>query len=204
MGGGGHARVVLSMLKNINGYRLLGYTDLKDHGQMLGVPYLGTDAEVNSLLAIHSGLQAVLGVGQVGLGGKRQELWSKWRSLPLTFPVVVSQDAIISEGAMVGEATQVMVGAVINCGATLGRGVIVNTNSTVEHDVQISDWVHIGPGATICGDCKIGRHSMVGAGATVIQGISIAENCLVGAGATVVRDITEPGVYGGCPALRIN
>jgi UDP-perosamine 4-acetyltransferase len=44
---------------------------------------------------------------------------------------------------------------------------------------------------------------MIGAGATVIEGRRIESGCLIGAGATVINDLSEAGVYVGCPARRI-
>ena len=202
-GGGGHAKVVIGILKKLSTYRVLGYTDHQNNGEILGVPYLGDDRAFDSFSRRGEALSAVIGVGQVGTGQKRHELWAGLRSRSLDFPLIVSPGAIVNDGASAGEATVVMDGAVVNAGANLGRGVIVNTNSTVEHDVTIGDWVHIAPGATISGGVKIGLYSMAGAGATIIEGIRIAENCIIGAGATVIDDLTEPGVYVGCPARRI-
>ena len=95
-------------------------------------------------------------------------------------------------------------GAVVNSDANLGRGAIVNTNSTIEHDVVLEDWVHVGPGATISGGSRVGACSMIGAGAVVIEGREITAGCFVGAGACVVRDLTEPEIYVGVPARRID
>lgn len=203
IGGGGQAKVVLNILYKLQRYHVLGYTDLLDRGRISGLAYLGADADLGALTAKDNQMQAVLAVGQVGLGKHRQELWSRLARLPLAFPPVISPDAIVNEGITIGAAAVVMDGAVINPGATLGCGVIVNTGSIIEHDVALADWVHIAPGATVCGGSKIGRFSMIGAGATLIQGISVAEGCFIGAGATVVRDLMEPGVYVGCPARRI-
>jgi len=203
VGGGGHAKVILGILKKLKRYRILGYTDLHDRGAVLGVPYLGSDGELTSLATRERTLKAVLAVGQVGLGVRRQEIWTQVSSLPLCFPAILSPDAIVNEEVSVGESAVVMDGAVINYGSTIGRGAIVNTNSTIEHDVVISDWVHVAPGATISGGTNIGRYSMVGAGATVIEGINITEGCIIGAGAVVVRDLTISGTYVGCPARRI-
>ncbi len=203
VGGGGHARVVISILRKLKYHCILGYTDLKDHGAVMGIPYLGSDRE----LVVHAvgpkRLNAVLAVGQVGLGKPRYELWKRLHAPSLSFPLIVSPDAIVNEGVSGGEGAVVVDGAVINCGATIGRGAIVNTNSTVEHDVLLEDWVHVAPGATISGGATVGRFSMIGAGATIIEGIKITPGCVVGAGATVVHDLTEPGVYVGSPARRI-
>jgi UDP-perosamine 4-acetyltransferase len=204
VGGGGHAKVVISILKKLESYRILGYTDFKDRGRISGVPYLGSDAELEALTSRSKDLSVVLAVGQVGLGKTRFELWERLRRLALRFPLIVSPGAIVNEEVMGGEGAVVMDGAIVNSGATLGRGAIINTHSTVEHDVILSDWVHVAPGAILCGGVTVGSFSMIGAGATVIEGTKIATNCVIGAGATVVRDLTEPGVYVGSPARRIN
>ena len=203
VGGGGHAKVVISILRKLKRHRILGYTDLKDNGAVLGVRYLGSDREVVTLAVGPKNLNAVLAVGQLGRGEPRYELWTRLHLSALAFPLIVSPDAIVNEGVSGGEGAVVMDGAVINSGTTIGLGAIVNTNSTIEHDVVLDDWVHVGPGATISGGVTVGRFSMIGAGATVIEGIKIAAGCMVGAGATVVRDLTEPGVYVGSPAGRI-
>lgn len=203
VGGGGHAKVVISILRKLKRYRVLGYTDVKDKGTLLGAPYLGSDDELAALAARHKELRVVLALGQVGVGNPRHELWTRLQSSAMSFPLIVSPDAMVNEGVSGGEGAVVMDGAVINSGATIGRGAIVNTNSTVEHDVVLGDWVHAAPGATISGGVTVGRFSMIGAGATVIEGIKIEAGCMVGAGATVVNDLTESGVYVGSPARRI-
>jgi sugar O-acyltransferase (sialic acid O-acetyltransferase NeuD family) len=204
VGGGGHAKVVISILRKLKQYQVLGYTDLKDNGAVLGVPYLGSDQALTACIKDQGKLGGfVLGVGQVGLGRPRCELWNRLQSFSLPFPPIVSPGAIVNEEARSGDGSVIMDGAVISCGAALGRGVIVNTNSTIEHDTELGDWVHVAPGATVCGEVTIGAYSMIGAGATVIEGKKIAPCCVVGAGATVVHHLTEPGVYVGSPARRI-
>jgi sugar O-acyltransferase (sialic acid O-acetyltransferase NeuD family) len=204
IGGGGHAKVVISILRK-RGDNVVGYTDLLNHGVILGIPYLGSDSELVALAVGARKLSAVLAVGQVGLGQARYEVRTRLQSLSpsLSFPLIVSPDAVVNEGVSGGEGAVVMDGVVVNTGAIIGRGAIVNTNSTIEHDVVLEDWVHVAPGATISGGVAVGRFSMIGAGATVIEGIKIAPGCMVGAGATVVNDLTEPGVYVGSPARRI-
>jgi sugar O-acyltransferase (sialic acid O-acetyltransferase NeuD family) len=203
IGGGGHAKVVISILRKLKHFSILGYTDVKNCGPVMGVAYLGSDSEFAAQTNGPKNLNAVLAVGQIGLGNARHQLWTRLQSPFLSLPQIVSPDAVVNEGVSGGEGAVVMDRAVINTGTSIGRGVIVNTNSTIEHDVQIEDWVHVAPGATISGGVTVGRFSMIGAGATVIEGIKIASGCVIGAGATVVHDLTAPGVYVGCPARRI-
>ncbi len=203
VGGGGHARVVASVIKKLSSFKAIGYSDREDHGALLGIPFLGQDSSLLPLVAAHPDLGAVLAVGQVGTGEKRQALWNSLKALRLSFPVVVSPDAVVNEDVVLGEASAVMDGAVVNCGARVGRGAILNTNSTIEHDVALGDWVHISPGATLSGGVVVGSGSMIGAGATVIEGVHIPAATFIGAGSTVINSLTEPGVYVGSPARRI-
>lgn len=203
IGGGGHAKVVISILRKLKQFNICGYTDQKSHGPLLTVPYLGDDAALASLDAQSQQCCAVIALGQIGLGRTRFELWERVRSLGLSFPAIASSDAVVNETVQLGEGTVVMDGAVVNSGAVTGRGAIVNTSSIIEHDVTVGDWVHVAPGATISGGVTIGAYSMIGAGAVVIQGLSIACDCIIGAGSTVVHDIVAPGVYVGSPARRV-
>lgn len=203
MGGGGHAKVVITILRKLSEYRIRGYVDPRNCGELLGVSYLGTDNQLGDLDFGAEAKNAVLAVGQVGTGEARQSIWHRLGSLQLIFPAIVSPDAIVNQGAFVGEGAIVMDGAIINTGAKLGIGVIANTHSTIEHDVILEDWVHVAPGANISGGVKVGQFSMIGAGATVIEGRTIGASIMVGAGATVVHDLSEPGVYFGSPARRM-
>jgi len=203
IGAGGHAKVIISILRKLRHFNILGYTALGNSGKLMGAPFLGLDKDLIELADQHKNLNAVLAVGQVGLGNNRLSIWEKLRLLPISFPPIVSPNSVINEAVSLGEGAVVMDGAVINSGSIIGQGAIVNTNSTVEHDVTLGDWVHVAPGATISGGATIERFSMIGAGATVIEGKTVGSGCLVGAGATVTIDLIEPGIYVGCPARHI-
>ena len=203
IGGGGHAKVVIGILRKQGEYIIRGYVDPRNCGELLGASYLGTDDQLGDLYSESQAKNAVLAVGQIGTGEARQSIWRRLGSLHLILPAIVSPDAMINEGASVGDGVLVLDGAIINTGARLGIGVIANTHSTIEHDVVLEDWVHIAPGATILGGVRVGQFSMVGAGATVIEGRTIGARIMVGAGATVVHDLSEPGVYFGSPARRM-
>lgn len=116
---------------------------------------------------------------------------------------VISVNAHIGFSATIGRGC--FVGSFCHLGpeTSIGEGTIVNTASVVEHEVQIGNYCHVGPNATISGRCKVGDLVFVGVGATIKDYVSVCSGVTVGAGATVVKDITEPGVYVGCPAKRI-
>jgi sugar O-acyltransferase (sialic acid O-acetyltransferase NeuD family) len=200
IGGGGHARVVISTLKKQGMYRILGYTDLADRGVLLGVGYLGDDGALEDLARRSSSCCAAIGVGSVAADRKREDLFCLIERLGLSLPVVLSPNAIVNEGVTLGRGTVILDGAVINPGCQVGCGVIINTNSTVEHDCAIEDFVHVAPGAVLSGGVRVGRRTLIGAGATVRQSVQICGDCTIGAGAAVVSDCVRPGVYAGVPA----
>ena len=203
VGGGGHAKVLIGVLKKTPWY-VLGYTDPRQGmGPILGVAYLGDDSLLPSLAAAHQGCRAVIGVGKTDASPARMRLQSDIGGLGFDLPVIASPAAVINEEVELGPGTVVFDGAVINSGTSMGMLCIVNTNSTVEHDCRLGDNVHVAPGATVSGGVTVGDHCMIGAGATVIHGITICSGCLVGAGAVVVRDIALPGTYVGNPARRL-
>jgi sugar O-acyltransferase (sialic acid O-acetyltransferase NeuD family) len=203
VGGGGHAKVVISVLSKLH-YQILGYTDLRAQGVILGVPYLGRDDTLLDLIHADEQCRAVLGVGKTDTSATRIQLQDAVRALGFQFPFIVSPAAVKNEGVELGEGTVVFDGAVINSGAVVGSACILNSNCTVEHDCRLGDNVHIAPGASVGGGVIIGSNCMIGMGANVIQGVKICGGCLIGAGSTVVDDIAVAGTYLGVPAcLRV-
>lgn len=203
LGGGGHAKVVIAILKQ-SGHLVLGYTDQENRGAILSVPYLGTDAVLNGLLRDHPRCRAVVGVGKVDLSPRRATLQEDVGALGFEFPAIVASHAVVNEDVRLGAGTVLMDGVVVNSGTEIGRAGILNTNSTVDHDCRIGHNVHIAPGATLSGGVAIGDNCVIGTGSSIIQGLTVCADCIVGAGATVVKDLTTPGTYAGSPARRLH
>lgn len=201
IGGGGHAKVLVSVLKSVP-WDVVGYTDPRDRGVILGVPYVGDDTILPELLGTLDGCCAIIGLGKIDASPTRIRLQEEVRALGFAFPVIVSTRALVNDEVELGPGTAVFDGVVVNSGTVTGSGCILNTNSTVEHDCRIGDNVHIASGATVCGTVTVGTSCMIGAGATVVQGVRICQECLIGAGATVCGDIETPGTYVGVPARR--
>ena len=203
VGGGGHAKVLISVLKKTRTFELAGYTDTRDAGGLLGVPYLGTDSVLEEMITTNPSCFAVIGVGKVGLNDNRMQIFARLVEMGFRLTAVISPHAVVNEEATVGDGTVVFDGVVINTGSRIGRAAIINTNSTIEHDCGIGDNVHVAPGASLSGGVQVGDNCMIGTGVGVIQGIRICCDCLIGAGAVVVKDITVSGVYVGNPAKKI-
>jgi len=203
IGGGGHAKVLISIIKKNNDFIITGYTDNNDCGELLGIKYLGDDAILSELIKSNECSNAVLGVGQINLNNKRPFIIDSVKKLGYKFPAIVSKNSIINEDVIVGEGTVSFDGVVINSGSKIGKFSILNTGVIIDHDCEIGDYTHIATGATLSGGVKLKGNSMIGAGATIIQYKEIIDNCMIGAGAVVTTDLREPGMYAGIPARRI-
>lgn len=200
VGGGGHAKVLASIIEKSTDYEILGYIDNRNRGRLLGVSYLGNDSNLKRIIKKISGCAAVIGVGSIGINYRREEIFEQLKKLGFKLPAIVSEDAVVNRDVKLGEGAVVFDGAIINAGTRIGKGVIINTNSTVEHDCKIGNFSHIAPGATLSGGVQIGSHCLIGAGTSVIQYVKIANNSIIGVGAAVVKNCLKQGTYFGVPA----
>lgn len=201
LGGGGHAKVLISILKRLNTFEIAGYTDTQDNGPVLGIPYLGTDEKLEHLAG--QGIKkAVMGIGQIKNHQLRQKVAKRARTFGFEFPPICALSAVINEEVSLGEGVVVMDGVVINSGTKIGAFSIINTKASVDHDCTIEEFVHVAPGVTLSGSVHVQRFTLIGTGAAVIQGITIGEGCVIGAGAAVMRNCKPNGLYVGSPARR--
>ncbi|MBW3003740.1 acetyltransferase [Candidatus Woesearchaeota archaeon] len=199
VGGGGHAKVVISILQKNNNYEIVGYTDMEDRGNMLGVRYIGDD-NILEKLKQEGCSSAAVGIGSIGDISIREKVWNKLKDLGFNLPAIISKDAVVNNDVSIGQGTVVMDGAVIQPGTVIGECCIINTRSSIDHDCEIKDFVHVAPGVTLSGGVKIGKHSHLGMGANVIQYLNIGDKCIIAAGATVIKDCEDNKRYRGVPA----
>jgi sugar O-acyltransferase (sialic acid O-acetyltransferase NeuD family) len=205
LGAGGHAKVVIEVLRAAGDWEVAGLLD-SDAGlwkhEVVGVLVLGGDDLLDGLVA--GGLRfAFIGVGMVGDPSARRRLFESVLASGLEVATAVHPAATLSPSAVIGSGATIMAGAIINAEARLGEDVIVNTGAVVEHDCRIGNHVHLAPGAIIGGGVEIGEGTHVGLGARVIQGIRIGSGALVAAGAVVVRDLPDAARVAGVPARQM-
>jgi UDP-perosamine 4-acetyltransferase len=191
IGGGGHAKVVIDVLR-AGGWEVVGYTDpSQPAGSRLGeVPCLGDDRALER--ALGAGVRSAL----VALGDNalRHRLAEAIVAMGFRLVNALHPSAQISPWATLGRGLAVMPGAVVNAAASLGDCSIVNTAASVDHDCLIGQSVHIAPGAHLAGCVTVGDQALIGVGAVVGRGrpLAIGRGAIVGAGAVVLCDV-EPG-----------
>lgn len=201
-GAGGHARVVIDILKMIGGFEIVGLLDQDQSlwgSEVLGIPVLGDDSQRDEIQqrGIH---WAFIGLGSIRNAEPRRRLYEAVRNSGFSLVRAIHPRAIMSESAIVGDGPMVMGGAIINPGARIGNNVIINSGAIVEHDCVIADHSHVATGARLAGAVKIGAGVHVGLGASVREGVTIGNGSIVGAGAVVLKDVPDRTVVAGVPA----
>jgi sugar O-acyltransferase (sialic acid O-acetyltransferase NeuD family) len=200
-GAGGHAKVLIEILKLDRRYQLVGFLDPNREAgtQVLELPVLGNDGDLPKMMGM--GIRHFfIGVGSVGSSSNRQRLYEMAVGHGMQPVSTIHPSAVISPSASLDKGVMVMPGAIVNAGATIGCNVIINTAAVVEHDCVLGDHVHIATGARLASAVRVGCGAHIGAGAVVRQCVTIGDHALVGAGAAVVKDVASGTVVGGVPA----
>ncbi|KEH98041.1 acetyltransferase [Clostridium massiliodielmoense] len=203
VGGGGHCKVIIDIIKSISKYKIVGITDANtSEEQIIGVPIIGNDDVLEDLY--NQGVKnAFVCVGALNNIKIRDKIFNKLKSLGFSMPKLIHKNAIVSPYAKVGDGTCVMAGAIVNAGAIIEENCIINTGSIIEHDCLIGRNTHVSPKASIAGGSKIGCNCHIGTGSTIIQEIEIESNVVVGAGAVVVNNIEGYVTAVGIPSRII-
>jgi UDP-perosamine 4-acetyltransferase len=203
LGAGGHAKVVVDLLRKI-GRTVVAAVE---PGPVEGRTVLGAPVEDEDMVSRYSvdEIDLALGLGmpaQDPIGGltRRVELGRRFAARGYRFPAFVHPAAIIGEGTVLGGGTQIMAGAIVQAQCTIGPFSILNTRVSVDHDCVLDEGCHIAPGVTLGGSVHVGRETLVGIGAIVRQSIAIGSQALIGAGAVVVADVADGARRVGVPA----
>lgn len=192
-GAGGHAQVVLEMLRASRpDLRIIGCIDDDPHGpdDLFGIPLLGSSERLPELR--ERGVRyAALGIGAVTRNGLRSELYERLRSLGFRLPAIIHPRAAVESSAQIGMGAQIFAGAVVSSAAVIGENAIVNSNVVVSHDCQIGAHVHLTPGAILAGGVTVGERSVIGMGVTLYLGVTIGADVTIANGNHILQDVQE-------------
>ena len=204
LGAGGHASVVLALLRELQ-CEVLGVSDpallSQSELQWQGLP-VWDDATVLSQHSPHTVFLAN-GVGFVQTPEPRQRVFHTYAQSGYVFPALVHPFSWVAPDVLLEEGVQIMAGAVVQTGAQLGANTLVNTGARIDHGCQIGSHNHVACGAVLCGNVHLGSHTFIGAGAVMIQGVSLGSNCTVGAGSVVLHSHGNHQRLVGSPARVI-
>lgn len=195
LGGGGHAKVVIDVIRRLGSFDLVGYTDPTPR-TLGGANHLGDD-DILPQLRREGVTHAFVALGNNAVRAERGE---HLRRLGFTLQALICPSAVVSPSAQIGSGALVMSGCIVNADACIGDLAIINTRASVDHDCVIGVGSHVAPGAVLAGNVAVGELALIGAGVTVIAGMSIGPGAVVGAGAVVTCPVPRHTVVGGVPA----
>lgn len=202
IGGGGHARVILSIINQSREFKMIGYTD---NIEQEGMPnYLGKDEIL--LRKKNEYVNLVIGISYIKnvYNSLRKKIINKFYSIEeYNFPIITSKYSYIDENTIIKAGTIIGNACVINTCSKINEFCVINTNSTIEHNCILGFNTQVSPGTTLLGNVETGNHVFIGAGSTVLEDISITDNVIIGAGSLVTKNITRSGLYYGNPARFI-
>ncbi|WP_293682733.1 acetyltransferase [uncultured Phenylobacterium sp.] len=196
LGAGGHAKVVIELLR-AGGQVVGGLIDADPTPrQVLGVPVIGDDQRLEALR--EGGYQFAF----VALGDNllRRRMGRHVQALGYQLVNAISPAAVLSPSAGLGVGIAVMAGVVINAEARIEDLAIVNTGARIDHDCVLGEACHVAPGGVLAGEVHIGPLAFLGAGCSVIPRVRVGASAVVGAGACVTADIPSHTLALGVPA----
>jgi UDP-perosamine 4-acetyltransferase len=202
VGTGGHARVVVGVLKHLRRYEIVGCLDQKKHNhreKISGVPVIGTWADLRKIFKRQT-KKAALAIGD---NKQRRAMQRTAEKMGFVLPALIHPRTKIEPTARIGAGAVVCTGAIIAAEAVIGKGAIVNSGSIIDHETVVGAHAHVAPGCAIAGRVKVGDGAFVGIGSKVIDGVRIGSSAVVGAGAVVIKNVRSRATVAGVPAKEI-
>jgi acetyltransferase EpsM len=193
-GAGGHTKVIIDLIKELNQYAIIGIYDDNKDGYFEDIPVLG---KIDDNIIKNSD-EYIIGIGNDII---RRRIYERFYNLP--WAILIHPRSIVSKSAIINSGSVVFAGAVIQTGVIIGKQCIINTNCNIDHESIVNNFTSICPGVTICGNVIIGELTFIGANSTIIQGKSIGKNCIVGAGSVIIRNIDNDCKVAGNPGKKI-
>ncbi len=173
IGGGGHCKSVIDVIKLERIYDIAGIIDKKElvGQEVLGYKIIGSDSDLERLFQRYK--YAIVTVGQIKSNAIRVKLFNKLKKIGYKLPVIKSPLAYISKHSYIGEGTVIMHYAFVNANVNIGKNCIINTKALIEHDAIIEENTHISTAAVINGGVVVKKNSFIGSNTTTKEYIEI-------------------------------
>ena len=106
-GGGGFVKCIINYIENNPEFEIVGYTDIEDHGEILGYKYLGTDDVLPTLKA--QGVDnAVVGVGlRLNDASLKMKITDKLKEIGFKLPALYGRNVVVHRGAVIEEGVHI-------------------------------------------------------------------------------------------------
>jgi sugar O-acyltransferase (sialic acid O-acetyltransferase NeuD family) len=177
----------------INDYKLFNVI-----GFAVDVKYKTTDSFCNLPVFDIEGIENLVDIQSTSffictqwnyLNKVRKDIYLRLKEKNFQFANVISPNAIIHTGSVLGTNCWVSDGVIIESNCNIGDNVFIKSNAVIGHFVSIENHCFIGISGIIGGSSVIGEQSFIGIRATVFDEVQIGKKCLIGACSVVKRSI---------------
>ncbi len=195
LGGGGHAKMCIDILRQRKEYEIIGIVDsvIPVNTRICGVNVIGSDSILKDLY--NQGVKyAVNGIGSVSNPPVRKKLFLKLKDIGFIVPNLIHPKAVVEPSVTMGEGNQIMMGVCVGSDAQIGDNCIINSGSIVSHDSKLLNHCHIAPGSILAGQVEIGELTVVGMGVTIYIGRKIGANTIIRNGVNIFKDVKSDSV----------
>ncbi|MGC3946156.1 MAG: acetyltransferase [Chryseolinea sp.] len=197
-GAGGLGREVLSLLRAIESFDVIGFLDdsVQRGTEIKGLKVLGGEEVLHGF---DGKVNVVLAFGDPILKSMRAK---RLDNRYLQYPAIVHPSAIIQDPGSIslGSGCVIGAGSILTTDIQVGEHTLVNINCTIGHDSRIGRCSSLMPGVNVSGDVVIGNEVLIGSGAALINRIIVGDRATVGMGAVVLQDVAAGLVVAGVPA----
>ncbi len=164
IGGGGHCKSCIDVLKKINKFKIIGIIDnkIKINTKVLNYKIISNDKDLPLLRKKYK--NALITVGQIKSPKTRIKLFNLLQKYKFNMPAIISKSCSLYKDSSIDKGTIIMNNSHIGPDVVIGKNCIINNKSLIEHDCKIGDHSHISTGAIINGTVKIGRGTFIGSG----------------------------------------
>ncbi|CAM2075847.1 MAG: acetyltransferase [uncultured Clostridium sp.] len=197
IGCGGHSKVIVDAIEQIDEFRIKGYLDDNKYGKGYR-DYDVLDKIMNVGVYDNENTWFVIAIGDNNI---RKCISNSFPNLK--YATIIHKNASISPSSTIGFGSVVLDASIINADSKIGSHVIINTRSIVEHDCVIGNYCHLSPGSIICGGNIVDDNVHIGANSVIIPCKVINKNSIIGAGSTVINSVEINDIVVGCPAKSI-
>tara|TARA_B110000003_G_scaffold218640_1_gene218318 strand:+ start:5076 stop:6140 length:1065 start_codon:yes stop_codon:yes gene_type:complete len=195
IGGGGHAKTCIDILKQNSKYEIIGIVDSKiDPGtDIMGIKVIGDNSILQDLR--DDGVSyAVNGVGSVSNPKIRKKVYQLIKDMGFQLPNIIHPSAVIEPSAKYGEGNQFMMGCSVGSDTVINDNCLINSGAIVSHDSMLHSHCHIAPGAILAGSVDIGTSSLIGMGSTIYIGVKVGKETIIHNGINVFNDIDDMSI----------
>lgn len=195
IGGGGHSKMCIDVLRQNSRYNLVGIVDtiLPTGTEILDTPIIGNNDDLKAFR--EAGLKLLVnGVGGGADPSARERVFHRFKEMGFAFLTLIHPKAIVEPSARLGEGVQVMMGAMVGSNVEVHENSVINSGAIISHDCMIGKHTHITPGAVLGGTVSVGTNCLVGMGSTIFLKVKLGSNVVINNGVNVFKDVPSNAI----------